>query len=46
MNMALTCREVSMTYGTGELSEVVLKDVTLGVCAGEACVLLGAIGFG
>ena len=46
MSAALTCREVSMTYGTGELSEVVLAGVALEVCAGEACVLLGPSGSG
>ena len=46
MNTALCCRELRMTYGTGELSEVVLEGVSLEVCTGEACVLLGPSGSG
>jgi len=46
MSASLSCRDVSMTYGSGELSEAVLEGVTLDVCAGEACVLLGPSGSG
>ena len=46
MAAVLECESVAKTYGTGPLAEEVLKDVSLSLHRGEACVLLGPSGSG
>jgi putative ABC transport system ATP-binding protein len=46
MGCVLECRGVSKVYGTGSLSETVLRDVCLSLDRGQACALLGPSGSG
>jgi putative ABC transport system ATP-binding protein len=46
MPAVLECEGVAKTYGKGPLAEEVLKDVSLSLNRGEACVLLGPSGSG
>jgi ABC-type lipoprotein export system ATPase subunit len=46
MTITITCREITKTYGKGELSEPVLHGVNLQIHAGQACILLGPSGSG
>jgi putative ABC transport system ATP-binding protein len=46
MPAVLECEGVAKTYGKGPLAEEVLKDVSVSLNRGEACVLLGPSGSG
>jgi putative ABC transport system ATP-binding protein len=46
MDARVQCDGITMTYGRGALAETVLRDVTLRLHAGEACVVLGPSGSG
>ncbi len=46
MVAALTCHDVSKTYGRGELSQTVVDRVTLSLARGATCVLVGPSGSG
>ncbi len=46
MVAALTCHDVSKTYGTGELAQTVVDRVTLSLARGTTCVLVGPSGSG
>jgi putative ABC transport system ATP-binding protein len=42
----LECRRISQVFGSGDLVEPVLRDVSVSFAAGETCVLLGPSGSG
>ncbi len=46
MSTVLECRKLAKHYGEGDLAEPVLREVTLHVQRGEACVLIGPSGSG
>jgi putative ABC transport system ATP-binding protein len=46
MTAVLECQELSKVYGTGQLTESVLQNVSFALEAGEACALIGPSGSG